>query len=84
MKLASEGKVTLEIDEELIDRVSEGDAWRAEMLKQTTKTATLMEVSQRDHIELRTLIVDNKVTLARVAAAIGILLSLLLGTTVVM
>ena len=45
MKVKSEGKLVIELDEERIARVSNGDPWRFEMLKQATKTATLTEVS---------------------------------------
>lgn len=83
MKLSSEGKVVLEIDEDHIRKVSNGDPWRAEMLRQTTKSATLLEVSCDDHRELRQMLVANGKTLARIAIGMGILLSTILGATVV-
>jgi len=83
VKLDSEGKVTLEIDEARITRVSDGDAWKFEMLKQNTKTATYMEVAYDDHRELRQMVIENKILLVRIASAIGILLTLLIGTAVV-
>ena len=83
MKVKSEGRLEIVLDEEHIHKVSNGDPWRAEMLKQTTKTATLMEVSCDDHREIRQMLIDNGKTLARIAVSVGIILSILAGVTVV-
>lgn len=77
-------RVVLELDETKIKRASNGDEWKFEMLKQATKTATLMEVSCDDHRELRQMIIDNKATLARIAVAVGVILSILTGAQVML
>ena len=84
MKVKSEGKLEIVIDEERIAKVSNGDPWRFEMLKQATTTATLMGVSVSDHIEIKRMLVDNAKTLAKIAVGVGVLLSILTGATVVM
>ncbi len=67
MKVQSEGKLVIELDEAKIKADSEDETrYRFEMLKQTTKTATLMEVSVDDHREIRQLIIDNKTLLVRI------------------
>ena len=84
MKVQSEGKLVLEIDEDKIREASQDESmYRFEMLKETTKTATLMEVSVADHRELRDMIADNKTLLVRIAMGMSILLTIILGTTVV-
>ena len=83
MKVKKVKVVALAIDEELITRVSEGDPYRIEMLTQVTKMATLTEVGSREHMEIRQMIVDNAKTLARIAVAVGAILSILTGVTVV-
>lgn len=82
MKLKSDGRVELELDEEAIRRAAGDDAYKFEMLKQVTKMATLVEVSMDDHRTMLQILVDNKVTLARIAVATGTILSILTGVTV--
>jgi hypothetical protein len=83
MKLSSEGRVVLELDEGHLKKISNGSEYDFEMLKQVTKTATLMEVACNDHIEIRQMLMDNSKLLVKVATTVGILLALLTGTTVV-
>jgi hypothetical protein len=83
MKLQSEGKTVLEIDEDKIKKVSNGDGWKYEMLKQMTKVATLMEVSCTDHREIKLMLSDNAKVLAKIATVTGVLLALLTGAAVV-
>jgi len=83
MKVKSDGKLEITIDEERIRKISNGNPWNFEVLKQLTKTATLMEVSCDDHRELRRMISENKTLLVRIAVVLGILASSVLGYSVV-
>ena len=83
MNVKSEGKLEIVLDEEHIHKVSDGDPWRFDMLKQATRTATFLEVSCDDHREIRQMLIDNGKTLAKIAVSVGIILSILAGVTVV-
>lgn len=83
MKVKSDGKLEIVLDEDHIRKQCSGDPYKFESLKQLTKVATLMEVSVQDHVEIRQMLVANGKTLAYIATATGILLSLLFGVTVV-
>ncbi len=84
MKLASEGKVTLEIDEEEARKAaSDPELWRLEMLKAALKNVELNERLCDDHTRMDRKLDDNGKTLAKIAVALGILLSILTGASVV-
>lgn len=73
MKLISEGKVSLEIDEAAVAQAASDDGtWKLHMLQNSTEQVVLLRESRLDHREFRKILYRALVLLTAVAVAVGV------------
>lgn len=74
MKIASEGKLTLETGEieELQAAAKDDTLYRYKMLENSTKTVVLLEEGSKDHREMRSLLYKIGAALTAIMASMGI------------